>query len=194
MPNEVTTTPANAPIITPSGIVLLYADQFVPVKKTSAKKWLMVLSFFFAIGGLLAVVFSVRDIIKARAYKSWPTANGRITDLKINKTSTRKGPPSYSIAVKYKYKPEGHDSVSGWHLYFNSLADDGYSSDEVEKIQTDFQPGNVIPVHYDPANKERSFLKTGVSISHYLFVPIGYLLFVGLGFVFLKQLKLYRQK
>ena len=78
MTNEPTDNKISDPVITPSGIVLLYADQFAETKKITGKKWLIVLCFCTAIIGLMICVFEIRAMYLVNKYVSLPYVIGFI--------------------------------------------------------------------------------------------------------------------
>ena len=85
MKNEPTDNKISDPVITPSGIVLLYADQFAETKKITGKKWLIVLCFCTAIIGLMICVFEIRAMYLVNKYVSLPYVIGSIHALHSDK-------------------------------------------------------------------------------------------------------------
>jgi len=179
--------------IAPSEAVLLYADQFTTVTKIKAKIWVMILSFCGALLGLFIMIQCSADAIAANKAKKWPHVNGRITHIGSTLKPKSRGNVSNEIQVSYIYKIEGPDSLEGHLLYLSKVFND-YSDDEVSKIKAQFPQGSIVPVYYNRDEPKKAFLLTGATQATYIMIPVGYLLIIGLGYIFIRQIKMYRQK
>ena len=193
MTNEPTDNKISDPVITPSGIVLLYADQFAETKKITGKKWLIVLCFCTAIIGLMICVFEIRAMYLVNKYVSLPYVIGSIHALHSDRIYKKYG-IRYKVTVSYSYKPEGSDSMSANNIYFNSAKNDDYFAFQKRKFEREFQIGKHIPVYHNNEYPKKVFLVKDISELTYMLALTGYLLFVISGFIFIKQIKLNHQK
>jgi hypothetical protein len=120
----------------------------------------------FAAVGLLFLVLGVRQLLRVRRQRSWPSVKGTVrgTDIRQLPLRRRGRRGSMSFGDPYHYLPhvEYEYSVGGTTHSGDNIGimpQQGYTRGGAERKLTQYKPGASVNVHYDPANPAESVLK-----------------------------------
>lgn len=115
------------------------------------------------IGGVVAVIFGIKNRKKAEASNAWPSAGGVITNtwIKENTDVDDEGYSSTTYTPKWEYKFQlGGQEFTSQKISFGG--ETGYGRRKRAQEELDKYPANSqVRVFYDPANPGESVLVQG---------------------------------
>jgi uncharacterized protein DUF3592 len=126
-----------------------------------------------AIMGLVVSIHAIREQVKARWAKSWPTALGKIMDSRLREVRSRKG-ITYQTYILFEYSV---NEISHRSDVCRVGANESSSSliGAANKTLARYPMGADVMVYFNPENPTESVLEPG-KVSYFLLV---------LGFMFL---------
>jgi hypothetical protein len=144
--------------------------------------------------GVLALGFGVYMLNVARQSASWPSAEGQIEAVKVEKTTTSRRSSSsststarqkktrYHVSLVYSYDVDGqiHES-SRYSIGQGSRVSKKYRKrDDATQAARAYTKGDAITVHYNPADPSEAVIRAGVTGASWVPFVFG-LLFAGVG-------------
>lgn len=144
--------------------------------------------------GVLALGFGVYMLLIARESASWPTVEGQIEAVKIEKTTRRASSSSsrsstarpkktrYHVALVYSYAVDGQRyEASRYSIGQGSRISKKYKQrDEARQAARAYATGDAIVVHYNPDDPSEAVIQAGVTGASWVPFVFG-LLFAGVG-------------
>ena len=134
-----------------------------------------IMSSSFLIAGAWAFLFSLRDIRRGRASKSWPTTTGKITFSGIKKVSDSEG-TFYFPDISYEYSVDGVTYLSD-AIHFGPARGFAFPS-SARKRASKYTVGMPVTVYYNPEDPNIAVLEPGIRTSSFIFLGLGALSFI----------------
>ncbi len=120
--------------------------------------WLDLFCVALLVGSLATEVYTIGVFSQAVAAKSWPTTEGAIeTSMMVRKLNGLK--ETFEAVIRYRYSVEGVEFES------SSVRSRGTGSAyqfDIDAVLEKFPVGARVPVYFDPANPQQSYLEVGV--------------------------------
>jgi hypothetical protein len=119
------------------------------------------------ISGVVLFKFG-QDILRGLRSRSWPTAEGRINDARIqaHQSSDEDGTSTtYGAAVHYSYNVSGQEFQSTRRTFTDARTS---SSKRAQRILERYPQGSSVTVYYRPDNPSMSVLEPGVGWFSYI--------------------------
>lgn len=141
-------------------------------------------ALLFCAVGLLFLVLGIRQFMRVRKQRSWPSVMGTVTATDIRQVrdrhSGRRGSMSFGDSYHYVPQVEYEYSVAGSTYSGDNMGlmpDKGYTRGGAERQLARYKPGTSIKVHYDPANPADSVLKpSGGGVTSIFMIFLGLLI------------------
>ena len=135
------------------------------------------------VAGSVALVYAVRTGLYAWRSRRWPRVTETVIKSEVAEITRRRFSKVYKPVVVYTYEIDGLEySSDRMGFGYGDFFGDGLFRDRfaAEKVAARYRPGNPVSVAYDPRDKSRSVLKTGINKGHVATTIFG-LFFIGLG-------------
>ncbi len=124
----------------------------------------VVFGLFFLVIGIGVTVLGVKDMCKAKASNSWPTASAKITksevDVKregVGRSETR----TYSAEISFDYTVDGRKQSSS-KVRIGSISKTN-SKSRAQKTVDKYKVGSTAKAFYDPNDPKMAILEPGLS-------------------------------
>ena len=133
-----------------------------------------------AVGGV-SLIYALRTGLYAWRSRRWPRVTGTVVTSEVAEMPKRRYSHLYKPVVVYTYEVEGLQYSNGQMGFgFDDFLGDGLFRDQfaAEKVAAHYHAGNPVSVAYDPQDKSRSVLKTGINKGHIATTIFG-LFFIG---------------
>ena len=139
-------------------------------------------ALIFFLSGVALLFYGVGLVRDARACARWPTVQGRVLSAEAQVVNRQKDKSTYAPNVSYRYEVDGKEYESS-RL---TIVPRNYSSRQwVNEILASYPVGGTVRVFYDPKDPGNCLLVTATTGSEWAY-PIGGVLMIGVGFLFLK--------
>ncbi len=140
------------------------------------KLFLLILGNVFVIGGLILNWGVYRTRKRIKDSQSWPETTATVTSAEIQTQHHRSG-DNYAPDIAYSYSVHGVDFTGKFIL------DDQPTTEDAEKLVTQFQVGSAIPVRYNPENPqehvtEQDEITTRLYVVALVIIALGILCFL----------------
>ncbi|TVS12861.1 MAG: DUF3592 domain-containing protein [Wenzhouxiangella sp.] len=109
--------------------------------------------------GLGLVVDRSRLLLEGRASLDWPSVSGTVVEAAAAPVSGARIGPGWRIRVSYEYEVDGRSFASDRVRLSRRLGEKTEIKAREELVL--YEPGEPVPVYYDPDRPARSVLVTG---------------------------------
>ena len=130
----------------------------------------LVIGIVFGLGGIIAVFFGSRTVLRAIESENWPSTTGEVNYSEVDIHSDSDG-TSYSPDVRYFYFVEGKQYQSE-RVYFGSDVSSSNRRRHQETVDR-YPVGSRVTVYYDPDNPATGVLEPGATFDSAFLVIFG---------------------
>jgi len=135
------------------------------------------------VAGGVALVYALRTGLGAWRSRRWPRVTGTVMRSEVVEVPKRRLSKVYKPVVVYTYEIDGLEYTNDQMGFgFDDFLGDGLFRDRLaaERVAAHYGAGNPVSVAYDPQDKSRAVLKTGINKGHIATTIFG-LFFTGFG-------------
>jgi hypothetical protein len=140
-------------------------------------------AFVFFASGLAVLIYGIGLVRDARACAHWPKVEGRVTSAEAQVVAKEKNKTTYAPNVAYTYVVDGKRYESS---RLTLVPRNYVGLQQVQAVLAAYPVHGTVSVFYDPRDPANCVLVSVATGTEWAY-PIGGLLLMGAGFLFLKR-------
>lgn len=142
-----------------------------------------------AVLGLAMIIFGVLFVMEGNASSSWPTAEGKVAGIWVQRDTSDEGTRTYTYEVTYNYTVQGLPyTADRFSLGSGPTASRRFNEEEDARAEAreKYPIGSLVLVSYDPEDPGSAVLQPGADWGTYVPLILGLFFLVGgVAFIYL---------